>query len=221
MSDPITDLKQELLAAAERQQGRAAMRAGRTGWRGRRGRRLLLTAAALPIAAAVTLLFTAPSSNSPRFLSRAQAALTPPAGTVLHMKWEDTETSTDPACKVTRGPHEIWIDQTPPHQYRVRLNGLPPDPANRDPRALACSSGARAELGGAFDTRQTLRFVPPNTIRVNPVRFVLPPDPVTDLREAISAGRAHDEGKTQLDGRTVERIRVDPPVRLSRSQLSA
>ena len=31
------------------------------------------------------------------------------------------------------------------------------------------------------------------------------------LRDAISAGTAHDEGKTQLDGRTVERIRVDPP----------
>ena len=31
------------------------------------------------------------------------------------------------------------------------------------------------------------------------------------LREAISAGRAHDEGETQLDGRTVKRIRLDPP----------
>jgi hypothetical protein len=29
------------------------------------------------------------------------------------------------------------------------------------------------------------------------------------LREAISGGRAHDEGETQLDGRTVERIRID------------
>jgi hypothetical protein len=34
-------------------------------------------------------------------------------------------------------------------------------------------------------------------------------DPAADLRAAISAGRAHDEGKTQLDGRTVERIRID------------
>jgi hypothetical protein len=42
-------------------------------------------------------------------------------------------------------------------------------------------------------------------------QFVLPPDPVTQLREAISAGTAHDEGKTQLDGRTVELIRRDPP----------
>ena len=27
------------------------------------------------------------------------------------MKWELTSTSTDPACTVTHGPNEIWIDQ--------------------------------------------------------------------------------------------------------------
>jgi hypothetical protein len=209
--DPITDLKQELLAAAERQHEQLAVRAGRRRFRGHLGRSLLLTSAALSIAAAVTLLFTAPGSNSPSFLARAEAALTPPAGTVLHMKWEVTSTSTEPVCTVTRGPSEIWIDQTPPHRYRVLLNDLPPDPANVDPRALACSSETPSELGGAFDTQQTLRFVPPNTLSVNPLRFAFPVNPVTDLREAISAGRARDEGKTQLDGRTVERIRIDPP----------
>lgn len=212
MSDPVGDLRQELLAAAERQQRHAAVRAGRRRLQGHSGRnRRLLAAATLPIAAAVALLFTAPWNNSPGFLERAQAALTPPAGTILHQKWELTSTSTDPACTVTHGPNEIWIDQTPPHRYRVLLNGLPPDPANADPRALACSSGAASELGGTFDTGETLRFVPPNTLTVNPLRFVFPLDPVTDLREAISAGRAHDEGKTKLNGRTVERIRIDPP----------
>lgn len=211
MSDPVSDLKQELLAAAERQQEHAPVRAGRGRLRRRLARnRLLLTSAALAVATAVALPFVAPWSNSPGFLARAEAALTPPAGTVLHMKWEVTSTSTDPACTVTRGPSEIWIDQTTPHRYRVLLNDFPPDPANTDPRALACSSGTPSELGGAFDTGQTLRFVPPNTLSANPLRFVFPLDPVTDLREAISAGRAHDEGKTQLDGRTVERIRIDP-----------
>ncbi|OFW74847.1 MAG: hypothetical protein A2Y55_05700 [Actinobacteria bacterium RBG_16_68_12] len=34
---------------------------------------------------------------------------------------------------------------------------------------------------------------------------------MAELRGAISDGRAHDEGKTELSGRTVERIRIDPP----------
>jgi hypothetical protein len=55
--------------------------------------------------------------------------------------------------------------------------------------------------------------MPPNTlVNESPVQTLTrPPDPVRDLREAISAGRAHDEGKTTLDERTVELIRVDPP----------
>ena len=36
-------------------------------------------------------------------------------------------------------------------------------------------------------------------------------DPVTDIRDAIGAGTAQDEGATQLDGRTVERIRIELP----------
>src|SRR5262249_6516098 len=79
-----------------------------------------------------------------------------------------------------------------------------------DPRELACASGTASELGGALDWNQTLRFVPPNTLSLNPLQFVQPRDPVADLREAISTGHAHDEGKTQLAGRTVERISVDP-----------
>ncbi len=212
MTDPVHDLKQELLAAAERRQARLAVPAGRRRLRARRGpKRLVLTSAALSIAAAVALLVTAPWSHSPSFLAKAEAALTPPDGTVLHMKWDVTSTSTDSGCKVTRGPSEIWIDQAPPHRYRALLNDLPPDPSNADPRALACSSGTPSELGGAFDTGRTLRFVPPNTLSFNLLQFVFPLDPVTDLREAISAGRAHDEGKTQLGGRTVERIRIGPP----------
>jgi hypothetical protein len=34
---------------------------------------------------------------------------------------------------------------------------------------------------------------------------------VQGLRDAIDHGLAHDEGTTQLRGRTVERIRFDPP----------
>jgi hypothetical protein len=212
MSDPVSDLKQELLAAAERRYGQAPVPAGRRGLRGHRGlKRLLLTSAALSIAAAVALLFTAPWSNSPSFLARAEAALTPPTGTVLHMRWEQTTTSTEAGCTVTRGPNEVWIDQTPPHRYRALMNDLPPDPQNVDLLTLACWTGTPYELGGAFDGGKTLRFVPPNTLSFTPIQLYLQLDPATLLREAISAGRAQDEGKTQLDGRTVERIRIDDP----------
>jgi hypothetical protein len=212
MSDPISELKHELLAAAERQHGHAAERAGGRRLRRHLGRNRVLAVATLPIAAAVALLFTAPWSNSPSFLARAEAALTSHGGRILHQKWEVTSTSTDPACTVKRGPNEIWIDQTPPHRYRVLLlNDLPAEPGVGDPRGLACASGMAAEFGGTRDSFETLRFVPPNTLVPWRLRLAFVLDPVTRLREAISAGTAHDEGKTELDGRTVERIRIDPP----------
>ena len=34
---------------------------------------------------------------------------------------------------------------------------------------------------------------------------------MTLLRDQISTGRAHDEGLTELEGRSVRRIRIDPP----------
>jgi len=167
----------------------------------RRPGRTVLAFAALATAVGTALFVSAPWENSPGFLERAQAGLTPPAGTILHLKWESTSTSTDPACTVARGPSEIWIDQMPPYRYRVLMNDISLDP---------CSSGAPSEFGGRFDTGETLRFVPPNALTVNPARLVHDVDPVQSLREAISAGRAHDEGATQLDGRTVKRIRIDP-----------
>jgi hypothetical protein len=179
-----------------------------------------LALVALAAATATALLVGTPWNDSPGFLAKAQAALAPRAGKILHEKWEVTVTSTDPACTVTRGPNEIWIDQTPPYRYRALLKGFPPDLARADPRALVCSIGTAVELGGT--RMQTLMFVPveaaaagsvlpPNKLSASPLHYMHPLDPVTELREAIAAGRAHDEGKTQLDGRTVERIRIEPP----------
>ena len=228
MRDPIADLKHELLAAAERQQRHAAAAgAGRRRLHVSFSRnRLALTAATVAVVAAAALFFTAPWSSSPGFLERVQAAVAPPPGSILHMKWELTSTSSDLHCTVTHGPNEIWIDQTPPHRYRVLLSEF--NFGGADLRALACSGGPAAELGGTFDggpkalrrpsteprktRRPTLRFVPPNTLSSSyanwPFYF---PDPVEDLREWLSSGRAHDEGTMQLDGRTVRRIRIDPP----------
>jgi hypothetical protein len=216
VSDPITDLKHELLAAAERQHVQAAGPAGRRRWLGHLGRkRLLLTATTVAIAAAGALFFTAPWSKSPSFLARAEAALAADAGTVLHAKWEETWTSTDPACTVTRGPNEIWIDLTSPYRYRALMNEAGyPVVYPSDPRAIGCSNGTATEVGGTLDPVQTTRFEPPNTLSHSPPLLILDPDPVAELREAISAGRAHDEGEAQLRGRTVERIRIDPPAGL-------
>jgi hypothetical protein len=163
----------------------------------------VLALAALAGAAATALFVSAPWKTSPGFLERARAALTPPPGTILHRKWEATVRS-DPAC-IGRG--EMWIEQTPPYRYRLLEIWAPP--------CAVAPSATAVEYGGTLDQESALRFVPPNTL----VPFRLPGrwpslfvrEPETRLREAISAGTAHDEGETQLDGRTVERIRIDPP----------
>jgi hypothetical protein len=213
MSDPVNDLKQELLAAAERQHEHIPGLASRRRLGGLSGRsRLVMAAATLAIAAAVALIVTAPWESSPGFLARAQAALTH-ADSVLHMKTQTTTTWTRPDCKVRRTQAEVWIDETPPHSYRLLLNDGPPDPVNAGPQALGCSSGTASEYGGTYEgDDQPLRFEPPNRLSAwAGERFRFPLDPAAELRAAISAGRARDEGKTQLDGRTVERIRIDPP----------
>ena len=70
MSDPVSDLKQELLAAAERQQEKRLRMPSRGRWRGPSGRnRVLLVAATLPIIAAVG----APRQRSLEQLARVPA----------------------------------------------------------------------------------------------------------------------------------------------------
>lgn len=210
MSDPVRDLKHELLAAAERQQGHIPARTGRRRLRDHLARyRLLLAAATLVIAAAAALLATPPWNDSPGFLARAEAALTPPAGTILHMKYEWTFTAKTLGCTVTRGPTEFWIDQEPPYRYRAVNAFVPQEQPGSDLRALLCSPGTLSELGG--DSQRTLVFAPPNTLRDLPGQVDLTGNPVETLRDAIREGRAHHEGKAQLDGRTVERIRWDAP----------
>jgi HYR domain len=227
MRDPIADLKHELMAAAERQQRHAAAGAARWRWRLPLRRYRLLLAATVAVTAVAALFVSSPWKTSPGFLERVQAAVTPAPGSILHVKWERTATSSDLACTVTYGPNEIWIDQTPPNRFRVLLNEVNFGAANL--RALVCSRGTVAELGGTLDPartrrpspslepgrtrRPTLRFVPPNTLSSSYANwpFNFPVDPVQDLRTGITSGRAHDEGTVQLDGRTVRRIRFDPP----------
>jgi hypothetical protein len=176
------------------------------------GQRKFGAAAVTAVVVAVTtgLFVSAPWNNAPGFLERAQAALAADPETVLHASWKETLTSTDPACTVERGPNEIWIDQTPPRRFRTIQEDSTPNSA-ADPGEWVCSSGTISELRGTLDSGRAYSVVP-GSESGSPVLFITPYDPVQALREAISEGRAHDEGETQLDGRTVKRIRIDPPV---------
>jgi hypothetical protein len=204
VSDPVRELKRELLAAAERQY--APVRAGREGAR-RRRRWLLLAAATLVIATAASLLSTAPWSTSSSFVERAEAALKPPARSILHQKWTVTTTSFAYGCTVRHRPNESWLDQAPPHRYRLLLNVPPPPATSR--LALACGNPKGPELGGTLDSSTTLEFAPPNTLLTRS-RIGLPIDPVADLRQRLAAGTAHEAGRGTAWGRPVERIRIDP-----------
>lgn len=211
-----------LAAAIERERASSAGSAHRFA---RRRYGVLAFAAALVVASAAAL-FLAPWASSPGFLERAQAALTPSAGTILHYKWQETRTWTQFSCTVTERPSEIWIDQTYPRKYRALL-GHPPASSHEqlvvlvgyvpatseDPRKQICSRGRPAEIGGDLTERPTLMFFPPDWLSYAPGQYHTPYDPVGELREAISAGRAHHDGQTTLAGRTVERIRIDPPSR--------
>ena len=175
----------------------------------RRPRRNALALATLGAVAAAALFVSAPWNNSPGFLARADGALAH-AGTILHMKMQTTSTWSRPNCKVTYSQAEVWIDETPPNTYRVLLSDRPPRGVNAG-RTRGCFGGRASEIGGSYRSTETLRFTPPNTFGEYAIAFRFPLNLAADLREAIGAGRAHDEGKTKIEGRTVEHVHIDPP----------
>lgn len=232
MSDPITDLKRELLAAAERRHIAAPAPVHRRAFGVRvSAPRLLAIGAVLAVAAVGALLLATPWSNSPGFLARAEAALTPPKDMILHAKLTQTT-----SCSV-RWTAQFWADER-----TGRYRGLFRDPLLPYPfryftlselENLACMRGSRYEAGAVLGPRNILfwsaqqraflpssvpvRFVPPNKLYRIPVDAPLDIfgrvpalDPVAAVRTAIRDRRAHDQGRTSLYGRTVERIRVDP-----------
>lgn len=166
--------------------------------RRRPGRTMLAFAA---VAGAAALFVSSPWKTTPGFLEQVQAAITPPAGSVLHVKVVITDNIVA-GCKVTWPAVEYWIDQTPPHNHRgfEATKGMD-----------ICEPGRLVEIGGDLASKQVLVFRPPNTLAPVPEFPIDPdagPDPVASLRRAIDDGTAHHDGTTVLDGRTVERIRV-------------
>jgi hypothetical protein len=167
----------------------------------RRPGRTLLTVALVAGATAAALFVSPPWRSSPGFVERAHAALTPPAGTVLHMKL--VMTSDYGPCKVTHPPVEYWVDLTPPYNWRafeVKQTDL-------------CTAGTSIEIGAEGASRKpTLVFRSPGTLETTPEWPNDPgmdPDPYGGIRQALNDGKAHDDGRTVLDGRPVERIRID------------
>jgi hypothetical protein len=187
--------------------------------RGRPGR-TTLAFAVLAVAVGVALFVSTPWQTSPGFLERAQAALTPPAGRILHMKWELVFTSADAACRTTN-IHEVWIDLTAPHSYRAFVppaGAMPEAPGTAPPSlpgtgGLPCpAEGTPVEVGGTADGTDPLRFVPPNTLApARRIYFQPVADPWARVRELIAEGRARREGTVLRDRQTVERVRFDPP----------
>jgi hypothetical protein len=109
-------------------------------------------------------------------------------------------------CTVTQPPIEWWADLSPPHNYRV-VDIL----ASTD----LCKAGVSIERGGEPSSRKALVFLPPNTLAISRRMYAweleTDQDPYGDIRKAIKNGTAHPEGRTTLNGATVERIRIDCP----------
>jgi len=167
----------------------------------RRPGRAGLVLATVVVATASALFVENPWKSSPGFLERAEAALTPPDGTVLH--FEVVVAAPDgPKCTFKNPPIEYWVDQTPPYTYRA-FEVNQPNP---------CKAGTSIEIGGEAASRKpTLMFRSPNTLATMGWRWPMPatgPDWVASLRQWLDDGTASYAGSRVLDGRTVERIRI-------------
>jgi hypothetical protein len=170
--------------------------------RRRRLGRMALAMAVVAGTAVAALFASSPWKSAPGFLEEVQAALTPPAGAVLH--WKVVMTPNMAGCKVTFPASEYWQDLTPPYNYRgfeVQQQGG------------ICGPGKLTEIGGEWASgKPAVGFFPPNTLKGTQFAWDpdIGPDPMADLRQAIADGFAHREGRTVLDdGRAVERIRQD------------
>ena len=198
-----------LARAVDREQAPGRRFLGPTG---KRARSRVLVLAVLAGATAIALFLTAPWSSSPSFLERAEAALTPPQGMILHEKWVRTSSS----CTF-RSTAELWFEfdrERIGQRYRAVVHdNFFPYPFKDTFHHPRCSRGSTYEIGG-FTNGDVFRFVPPNSLVGMGFNGGPPPnladagDLVTPLRRALHTGNARDEGRTKRDGRTVEHIRI-------------
>jgi hypothetical protein len=206
-SDPSEEAQQRALAgltrAIEVERHRSETRLRR--WARRHVRGFALAFVAVAGTGVTALALDAPWQSSPGFLERAEAALAPPDGLILHAKWQATRTSQEYECTVTSRPAELWTDPTS-YRWRVVATDFPSQDGDYG-RATACAEGMTRELGG--DATRSFMFVPPDTLEPFGPAQTASWDIVDHLRGALADGRAHMDGRTKIAGRTVERIRVE------------
>jgi hypothetical protein len=193
----------DLMGAIEGERGRSGARPLR--WARRHVRGVALAFAALAGAGVTALALDAPWQSSAGLLERAEAALAPPDGMILHVKWQTTRTSQEYKCKVTSRPAELWTDPTS-QRWRVVATDFPSQDGDYE-RKTACAEGMTRELGG--DATRSFMFVPPDALEPFGPGQTASWDLVDHLRGALADRRAHMDGRTQIAGRTVERIRVE------------
>jgi hypothetical protein len=120
--------------------------------------------------------------------------------------WQTTRTSQEYECTVTSRPAELWTDPTS-YRWRVLATDFPSQDGDYG-RGTACAEGMTRELGG--DASRSFMFVPPDTLEPFGPAQTASWDIVDHLRGALADGRAHMDGRTEIAGRTVERIRIEP-----------
>lgn len=206
-SDPSREAQQRALAgltrAIEGERDRSGTRTVR--WARRHLAGFALAFVALAGAGVTALALDAPWRSSPGFLERAEAALAPRDGLILHAKWQITRSSQEYQCTVTSKPGELWADPTS-NRWRVIATDFPSQDGDYE-RATACAEGMTRELGG--DATRSFMFVPPDTLEPFGPAPTGSWDAVDHLRQALADGRAHMDGRTELAGRAVERIRIE------------
>jgi hypothetical protein len=156
-------------------------------------RTFFVAGAAVAVAAAVALFVTVPWRGGPDVVSRAEAALAIPSGSVLHLKFTDTYRNN--LGTVTETPFELWISS------RGRYRGFTIDP----------DSGVRVEIAGSRSLRDSVQYDPAlNAIGPGLVTnmYYLFGDPVDTLRRELAQGRATADGRATIQGQTTTRIRL-------------
>jgi hypothetical protein len=191
LTPQLSEYRHDWQDVLERAQGRRSRPA-------RPSRRLRLLLGVVAGAVAVALAVTTPWKSAPglveaNVVGRAEAALTLPSGTVLHMKLEDS--IRDGPGQTTTITTELWLN------HEGEFHGFVDDP----------SVGRRVEIGGTRDLRRSVEY-DPRTNAIGPGlvggTFYSFGDDVQVLRAQLARGAATADGETTIRDRRVVRIRL-------------
>lgn len=154
-------------------------------------RRRVSVAGAILVAAAtaVALLVATPWSTPPDIVGRAEAALTLPPRTVLHIEVRDTHSELGAATTTT---WDMWFNK------------------NGGYRGVTDLSGSPVEFGGGTTFRQSVQYNPATNI-IGPAAvnrsYTAFGNPQDEIRKELAAN-AHVDGEAIIDGRRLLRIRI-------------